>query len=169
MYCLVCFIWCLCWTALFVFVWLLCFSHFLEMDYAFTYPWAKKELLKETFVYTIRLNLRELRESRGLSKKDENLVKVVVCREDKLVCSDESSDPDGPFYFFYTTFFLPKPRWAFLSFWKRVVDRASKTCSQRSRVFANSWRTSKLHIDTFDDRIPTGFSQSLYWYTPFLA
>ena len=39
------------------------------------------------------------------SKKDENLVKVVICREGEPICCDESSDSDGPFYFFYTTFF----------------------------------------------------------------
>jgi len=49
------------------------------MDYASTYPWAKKEVLKEIHGYTTRLKIKELRESGGLSKKDENLVKVVVC------------------------------------------------------------------------------------------
>jgi len=31
------------------------------MDYAFAYPWAEKELLKKTSVYTTRLKIRELR------------------------------------------------------------------------------------------------------------
>jgi len=76
------------------------------MDYAFAYPWAKTKLLRETFVYTTRLKIRELRESGGgLNKKDESLVKVVVCREGELVCCDESSNPGGPFLFFYATFF----------------------------------------------------------------
>ena len=30
----------------------------LEMDYASSYPWAKKELIKETFVYTNHLKSR---------------------------------------------------------------------------------------------------------------
>jgi len=32
-------------------------------------------------------------------------VKTVECREGEPVCCDESSDPDGPFCFFYSTFF----------------------------------------------------------------
>jgi len=52
-----------------------------KMDYAFVYPWAKKEFLRETFVYTSCLRIGELRESGSFSKKDENLVKVVACRE----------------------------------------------------------------------------------------
>jgi len=69
------------------------------------YLWAKKELLKETSIYTIRLKIRVLRESGALSKKDENLVKVVVCKESESICCVESSDPDGPFCLCYTTFF----------------------------------------------------------------
>lgn len=62
-------------------------------------------MIKETSIYTTRSKIRELRESGGLSKTDENLVKVVVCGEDEPVCCDESSDPNGPFCFFYITFF----------------------------------------------------------------
>jgi len=40
-----------------------------------------------------------------LSKKDQGLVKVVACREDEPICNDELSDPDGPFFFLYATFF----------------------------------------------------------------
>ena len=69
------------------------------MDYSSAYPWAKKELLKETFVFTSCLRIRELRESEALCKKDENLVKVEACREGEPVCSDESSNLDGLFFF----------------------------------------------------------------------
>jgi len=75
------------------------------MDYSSAYPWAKKELLKETSIFTTRLEIRELRESGALTKRDENSVKVVVCRESEPICSDESSNPDGPLCFFYATFF----------------------------------------------------------------
>jgi len=75
------------------------------MDYSSTYPCAKKELLKETSIYTSRLRIRELRELGVLSKKHENLVKVVACREGEPICSEDSSDPGGPFCFFYATFF----------------------------------------------------------------
>ena len=56
------------------------------MDYNSTYPWAKKQILKETSYYTSRLRIRELRELVVLSKKDQNLVKVVACREGVLEC-----------------------------------------------------------------------------------
>jgi len=46
-----------------------------------------------------------MRELGGLSKKDENLVKVVTCKEGEPVYCDESTDPYVPFSFFYTTFF----------------------------------------------------------------
>jgi len=39
------------------------------MDYSSTYPWVKKELVKENSVYTTRVKVRELRESGGGLKK----------------------------------------------------------------------------------------------------
>jgi len=39
------------------------------MGYASAYPWAKRELLKETSVYTTHLKIRELRELGGSRKK----------------------------------------------------------------------------------------------------
>ena len=75
------------------------------MDYSSAYPWAKKVFLKETSIYNSRLRIRELRELGALSKKDENLVKVVACREGEPICSDESLDLNRLFCFFYATFF----------------------------------------------------------------
>ena len=60
------------------------------MDYSPAYHWAKKKLLKETLYYTNCLRIRELIESVALSKKDQGLVKVVACREDEPICSNES-------------------------------------------------------------------------------
>jgi len=53
------------------------------MDYASAYPWAKKDLLKETFVFTTPLKIRELRESGCLRKAHERLVKVVECEKNE--------------------------------------------------------------------------------------
>jgi len=36
------------------------------MDYASAYPWAKKDLIKETSIYTICLKIRDLREFGGV-------------------------------------------------------------------------------------------------------
>jgi len=75
------------------------------MDYAFAYPWARKELLRETSIFTTHLKIRDLREYECLSKMNEHLVKVVVYGESEPICCDESFDPKGPFCFFYTTIF----------------------------------------------------------------
>jgi len=75
------------------------------MDYAFAYPWAKKDLIKETSIYTTRLKITELGEYGALSKIDENWVKVVVYGEGEPMCCDKLSNPNGPFFFFYDTFF----------------------------------------------------------------
>jgi len=40
-----------------------------------------------------------------MSKRYEDNVKTVECREGEPICYDESSNPGGPFYFFYATFF----------------------------------------------------------------
>ena len=40
-----------------------------------------------------------------MSKKYEGRVKIVECREGEPICCGESSDPDGPFCYFYTIFF----------------------------------------------------------------
>jgi len=62
--------------------------------------------LKETSYYTTHSRIRELRENGyTLSKRHEGFVKTVECRENGHLCCDESSDPDGPFCFFYAMFF----------------------------------------------------------------
>jgi len=76
------------------------------MDYNVMYPWAKKDLLKETSYYTTHLRLRELRENGcTMSKRYKSHVKPVESREGKPIYCDEFSDPEGPFCFFYATFF----------------------------------------------------------------
>jgi len=76
------------------------------MDYGSLYSWAKNDLLKETSYYTTRSRIKELRENGcTLSKRHEGFVKMVESREDEPACCDKLSDPEGPFYFFYITFF----------------------------------------------------------------
>jgi len=73
----------------------------------------------------------------GLSKKDENLVKVVVCREDRPVCCDETSDPDGPFCFFYTTFFTKVMLCHPLSAFEKELLTELNTAT--AQLHPNSW------------------------------
>ena len=35
----------------------------------------------------------------------QKILKLVPCKEDEPICCNESSDPDGPFCYFYTTVF----------------------------------------------------------------
>jgi len=108
------------------------------MDYSSIYPWAKKDLLKETFYYTTRMRIRELRENGCvLSKKREGFVKTVECREGEPVCCDESSDPNGPFCFFYATFFKKGPLRLPLSiFEKEILTELNVSPTQ---LHPNSW------------------------------
>ena len=86
-----------------VYTFVLAFS---AMDYTLMYSCAKKELLKGVSYYTTHLRLRDLRENGcSMSKRHEGNVKTVECREGEPICCDESSDPGGPFCFFYVTFF----------------------------------------------------------------
>jgi len=63
------------------------------MDYAILFPWGKKELLKEVFVYSSHSKLKEFRESCGLCRGEQSMVKTEVCLEGEPVCNDESGDP----------------------------------------------------------------------------
>jgi len=71
----------------------------------FNVPLAKKELLKEVSYYTTHLRLRDLRENGcSMSKRQEDNVKTVECRESEPICCDESSNSGGPFCFFMPHF-----------------------------------------------------------------
>jgi len=82
------------------------------MDYKTFYPWAPLNLLDETSSYTSPEFIVTLRKSGCHFDKEDNRVRVVLCREDELVCCDESSDPEGPFYFFYATVLKKKSPFA---------------------------------------------------------
>jgi len=74
------------------------------------YPRAPENLLEETSIYTsseqIMLYMKsELPKKCVLGRENDRGLKLVLCREDEPVCSDESSDLDGPFCYFYTTVF----------------------------------------------------------------
>ena len=70
------------------------------------YPWAPKNLLDETSFYTSRERVVTLRKSGyHFHKAHDRFVRITACREDEPMCCDESSDPKGPFCFFYATVF----------------------------------------------------------------
>jgi len=74
------------------------------------YPWASDTLLEETTIYTsseeiVRYMKSEQPKRCILGREDDKGLRVLPCRKDELVCCDESSDPDGPFYYFCNTIF----------------------------------------------------------------
>jgi len=74
------------------------------------YPWAPKNLLEETSIYTSHEQIviymkRKCPKKCIFGRENDRGLKLVPCKEDKLVCCDESSDPDGPLCYFYTTVF----------------------------------------------------------------
>ena len=109
------------------------------------YPWAKNDLLKETSYYTTHLRLRELRENGcTMNKRYESHVKTVECREGKLICCDESSDPEGPFCFFYATFFKKVLLHLALSiFEKELLTKLNVSLAQ---LHPNSWAFIRAFI-----------------------
>jgi len=73
------------------------------------YRWASADLLGETSTFTSLESIATYRKketchpSRVFGKDHDKFVRVVACREGESVCSDEASDPEGPFCFIYST------------------------------------------------------------------
>jgi len=81
------------------------------MDYQTMYSWAPENLIEETSIYTsheqVVIYMKSKRPKKCiLGRENDRGPKLVPCREDEPVCCDESSDPDGPFCYFYTTVFI---------------------------------------------------------------
>jgi len=80
-------------------------------DYKPLYRWAPTNLLDETSSFTSFASITTYKESetcpksRVFGKEHDKFVKVMPCGKGEPVCTDESSDPEGPFYFIYSTVF----------------------------------------------------------------
>ena len=68
-------------------------------------PLGTSNLLHETSGYTSHELIIILRKSKCHFGKEDDRLRIVPCRVDELVCCDESSNPEGPFCFFYATVF----------------------------------------------------------------
>jgi len=79
--------------------------------YKSLYRWAPADLLEETSTFTSLESISTYRNkqtchpSRVFEKDHDKFVRVVAWREGEPVCSDEASDPEGPFCFVYSTIF----------------------------------------------------------------
>ena len=69
-------------------------------------------------------------------KEHDKFVKVVPCREDEPVCSDESSDPEGPFCFIYSTIKKLLLRLPFANFKRALLTEINVAPAQ---LHPNSW------------------------------
>ena len=79
-----------------------------------------------------------------MSKRYESNVKIVDYRKDKPICCDESSDPEGPFCFFYATFFKKVLLHLPLSiFEKELLTELNVT---PARLHPNSWAFIRAFI-----------------------
>lgn len=62
-------------------------------------------MLREISSYSFRLGLREFRESCGMCRGEQNIVRVEAYIEGEPVCNDGSGDSSSPFFFVYDTCF----------------------------------------------------------------
>ena len=119
-----------------------CFRYSVVMDYRNMYPWAPENLLEETSVYTssekIVLYMKSERPKKCiLGRENDRGLRVVPCREDELVCCDDSSDPNGPFCYFYTIVFKKVPlRLPLYNFEKELLTEINVAPAQ---LHPNSW------------------------------
>jgi len=81
------------------------------LNFKSLYRWASHDLLDETSSFTSFASIATYRKnqdchkSRVFGKEHDRFVKLVPCRMGEPVCVDESSNPEGPFCFIYSTIF----------------------------------------------------------------
>ena len=81
------------------------------IDYKSLYHWEPDALLEETSSFNSLASIvayrkkQTCRKSRVFGKDHDKFVRMVPRRVGEPVCSDESSDPEGPFCFVYSTVF----------------------------------------------------------------
>jgi len=79
--------------------------------YKSLYRWALTALLNEISSFTSLKSIAPYRKkhiyhkSRVFGKDHDKYVRMVACWEGEPVCADESSNPEGPFCFIYSTVF----------------------------------------------------------------
>ena len=75
--------------------------------YESLYRWAPEDLLGETSTFTTLNSIAAYRKKQSchpshvFGKDHDKYVRLVACREGESVCSDEASNPEGPFCFVY--------------------------------------------------------------------
>ena len=121
----------------------LCKMDQLTPNYKTLYPWASSDLLGETSEFTTFVSIMTYRKSEHpkknclFGKEHDKFVKVVPCRVGEPVCCDKSSDPEGSFYFIYSTIFQKLLfRLPFPSFERALLTEINIAPAQ---LHPNSW------------------------------
>jgi len=118
-------------------------------DYTYLYRWAPDALLKETSNFTSLASITAYRKkqtchkSRVFGKDHDKYVRMVPCRVGEPVCSDESSDPEGPFCFIYSTVFRRLGlRLPFTPFERALLTEVNVALPNYTLTIGRSWGSS---------------------------
>ena len=114
-----------------------------SFNYKSLYHWAPNDLLAETSSLTSFESIAKYKKgetcskSRVFGKEHDKFVKVMPCGKGEPVCADESSDPEGPFYFIYSTIL------------KRIKLRLPLTGFERALLTEVNVAPTQLHLNNW--------------------
>jgi len=125
------------------------------LDYKSLYRWAPNNLIEETSSFTTHASIVTYRKSedchmsRIFGKEHDRFVKVVPSRIGEPVCSNESSNPEGPFCFIYSTVFKRLTlRLPFTGFERALLTKVNIAPAQ---LHPNSWAFIRAFSILFDN------------------
>jgi len=123
------------------------------------YRWAPDDLLVETSSIISFEDITTYKEgetdpkTRIFGKKHDKFLKVLPCKKGEHVCIDESSDPEGPFCFIYSTVFKRlKLRLPFTGFEHALLTEVNVAPAQ---LHPNNWAIVRAFFILCDHFGPT--------------
>jgi len=101
------------------------------------YPWAPLALRRECTCFTSDHFITRYRRGQQLCQSNEQDALVARCELDEPVCADTSTDPSGPFCFFYSTLFSKVGLRLPLSFFEKELLTVLNVAP--AQLHPNSW------------------------------